>query len=236
LAAWEAGVRLLRIPPSLLPAPSAILPHAFEIRAALAAAAGYTLTEALGGYAAGLAVGGILGVLFAHSRTLERSVFPFFVASQAVPVIAFSAIVILWLGNGPASKVAIAFYLTFFPIIVSVVKGLHACDRMAVALLRTFGGSAWQILWKLRMPAALPFVFVALRIGTTTAIIGAVVGEWFGDTRGIGILILHALYTEDMLRLWSGILTCALMGALAYGAVALCERRCLWWPSPELEG
>jgi NitT/TauT family transport system permease protein len=235
LALWELAVRLLALPKNLLPAPSVVLAHTFEIRTLLVSAAGYTASTALGGYLGALLVGVLLGVVFAHSPALQRGVFAFFVASQAVPVIAFSAIVILWLGNGPLSKVAIAFYLSFFPITVNTVKGLQSCDPMAVSLLRTFGAGPWQTLWKLRMPATLPFLFVALRVATTTALIGAIVGEWFGDNKGIGTLILQALYTEDTVRLWSGIVACAAMGVLFYGAVTFCERRLLWWPAPTLD-
>jgi len=235
LAGWEAIVRGLGVSGRVLPAPSVIVTQLVQIRAVLAAAAGYTLSTAVQGYVAAAVVGVALGVVFAHAPRLEQGLFPFFVASQAVPVIAFSAIVILWLGNGPLAKVAIAFYLSFFPVTVGVVKGLHSCDPMTVALLRTFGASSWRVLWTLRLPTALPFLFVALRVTTTTALIGAIVGEWFGDNRGIGTLILHALYTEDTVRLWCGIVACAVIGAVFYGAVAACERRVLWWPVPALE-
>ena len=232
---WEGAVWAFGVPPRVLPAPSAVLVELVSLRGVVAAAAAYTLTSALIGYLVAALVGLALGIVFAQSPALERGLFPFFVASQAVPVIAFSAIVILWLGNGALSKIAIAFYLSFFPITVNVVKGLHSCDPMAVALLRTFGAGRFKVLWTLRLPAALPFLFVALRVTTTTALIGAIVGEWFGDNRGIGTMILQALYTEDTLRLWCGIAACAVIGLAFYGAVAACERRLLWWPVPALD-
>jgi NitT/TauT family transport system permease protein len=235
LLAWEAAVRVLGVSPRLLPAPSAIAAQLAAIPGVVLAAAGYTVASAALGFAAAALVGIALAVGLAHSPLLQRGLLPFFVASQAVPVIAFSAIVILWAGNGPLSKVAIAFYLSFFPVTVSVVKGLQASDPMSVALLRTFGAGGWRILWTLRFPTALPYLFVALRIGTTTALIGAIVGEWFGDNRGIGTLILHALYTEDTVRLWCGIVACAAVGAALYGLVAALERRCVWWPAPALD-
>jgi NitT/TauT family transport system permease protein len=235
LLVWEAGVRLLGVSSRLLPAPSAVGLQLVQIPGVVVAAAAYTLASAVLGYLAAAAVGITLAVALAHSPLLERGLLPFFVASQAVPVIAFSAIVILWAGNGPLSKVAIAFYLSFFPVTVSTVKGLKASDPMSVALLRTYGAGAWRILWTLRFPTALPYLFVALRIGTTTALIGAIVGEWFGDNRGIGTLILHALYTEDIVRLWCGIAACAAVGAGFYAAVAALERRLVWWPAPALD-
>jgi len=235
LLTWEVAVRLLGVSSRVLPPPSAIAVQLMQIPGVVFTAAGYTVTSAVLGYLAAAAVGIALAVMLAHVPLLERSLLPFFVASQAVPVIAFSAIVILWAGNGPLSKIAIAFYLSFFPVTVGTVRGLQASDPMAVALLRTFGARTWTILWKLRFPTALPYLFVALRIGTTTALIGAIVGEWFGDNRGLGTLILHALYTEDTVRLWCGIVACAVVGAAFYAVVAALERRLVWWPAPALD-
>jgi NitT/TauT family transport system permease protein len=235
LLAWEAAVRLLAVPASILPAPSVIARELTELRGPIVSAAVYTMSSALLGYAAALLVGVLLAVAFAHSAVLRRGIFPFFVGSQAIPVIAFSAVVILWLGNGLLSKVAIAFYLSFFPITVSAVKGLQSADPMLVSLVRTFGAGSWQVLWKVRLRTMTPFVFVALRVATTTALVGAIVGEWFGDNNGIGTLILQALHTEDTVRLWAGIVACAVMGTLFYCAVAAVERRLLWWPAATLE-
>lgn len=235
LLAWEALVRLLAIPLATLPAPSVIAHQLVQLRASILSAAVYTMSSALAGYVAALVVGVLLAVIFAHWATLRRGIFPFFVASQAIPVIAFSAVVILWLGNGLLSKIAIAFYLSFFPITVSAVKGLQSADPMLVALLRTFGAGSWQVLWKIRLRIMTPFVFVALRVATTTALVGAIVGEWFGDNNGIGTLILQSLHTEDTVRLWAGIVACAVMGTLFYCAVAAVERRLLWWPAAALD-
>ena len=235
IGAWELIVRALAVPKNIVPAPSVIAAELLELRGLLATSGAYTMSTAVEGYALAVVIGIALAIVFASSPALERGLFPFFVASQAVPIIAFSAVVILWLGNGPLSKVAIAFYLSFFPITVSVVKGLQSCDPASVALLRAFGARPLAILWKLRMPVMLPFLFVAMRVATTTALIGAIVGEWFGDNRGVGTLILQSLYAEDTVRLWCGIVACAVMGMLFYGAVAFAERRLLWWPAPALD-
>lgn len=235
ILAWEAVLALLGVSPHLLPPPSRIAAELVAVAGPLSQAALYTLSTALQGYLAAVVAGVLLAVVFVHSAPLQRGLFPFFVASQAVPVIAFSAIVVLWLGNGPLAKVAIAFYLSFFPITVSAVKGMESAEPMSIALLRTFGAGRWQVLWKLRLPVMLPFLFVALRVATTTALIGAIVGEWFGDNNGIGTFILQALQTEDTVRLWCGIVACAVMGTAFYGAVAAAERWLLWWPAPALD-
>jgi NitT/TauT family transport system permease protein len=226
---WEALVRILGVPAFYLPPPSAVLPQFARATGVFADSLLHTLTETVVGYAIGAAVGVLSGVLFTYARLLERMVFPYFVASQAVPVIAFSAIVVLWFGNGLAAKVAIAFYLTFFPVTVNTVRGLAAADPQQVALLRSFGATGLALLWKLRFPAALPDIFVALRLAVSTSLIGAIVGEWFGDTRGLGILLLHSMYTEDMPRLWAGIVLCAALGTALYLAVGAAERRLAWW-------
>jgi hypothetical protein len=152
VGAWELIVRLLGVPRSIVPAPSVIGAELLQIHGLIASWGAYTMTTALEGYALAVAGGVVLAIVLESSPALERGLFPFFVASQAVPIIAFSAVVILWLGNGPLSKVTIAFYLSFFPITVSAVKGLQSCDPAAVALLRTFGAGRAQVLWKLRMP------------------------------------------------------------------------------------
>src|SRR5581483_12440951 len=128
VAAWEMLVRVAGVPAFYLPPPSTVLPQFGRAPALFADALLHTLAETAAGYAMGAVVGVLSGILFTHARLLERMVFPYFVASQAVPVIAFGAIVVLWFGNGLAAKVAIAFYLTFFPVTVNTVRGLAGVD------------------------------------------------------------------------------------------------------------
>lgn len=227
--AWEATVRLLRLPVFYVPAPSSVIPEFWRMPALFLDAFLHTGFETVIGYLVGTAAGLVSGIVFAHARLLARMFFPYFIASQAVPVIAFSAVVVLWFGNGLASKVVIAFYLTFFPVTVNTVRGLEATDAQQLALLRTFGARTVALLLKLRLPTALPSIFVALRLAATTSLVGSIVGEWFGDTRGLGILLLHSIYTEDMPRLWASIILCATLGSILYAVVLAAERRVVWW-------
>lgn len=227
-ACWELVVRGLGIPQSFLPAPSAIVAHIADHLALFWRASQYSLSLAVKGYLLATLVGVATGSLFVRSEQLETALFPFFVASQAVPIIAFSAVLVLWFGNGPASKVIVSFYLTFFPVVVNTVKGLRSSDAEAVRLMQSFGASWWTILWKLRFWSALPSIFVALRIGTSTSLIGAIVGEWFGDIHGLGAILLYAMYSEDTVRLWAGVLSAATVG-LAFYAVPTTIERSMWW-------
>jgi NitT/TauT family transport system permease protein len=170
-----------------------------------------------------------VGVAFAHWRWLERGVFPIFVALQSVPVIAFGAIVVIWLGNTISSKVVIALYLAFFPVAVNTLRGLNEADPQRIGLMRSFGASARQLFFKLKLPTAMPTIVIGLKVGLSLSLAGAIVGEWFGDTVGLGVMLLQALYFEQVPRLWVLILTCGGLGAALYAVAEAIERRFVWW-------
>jgi NitT/TauT family transport system permease protein len=229
LVLWEAGVHAFGIRPFYLPAASVVLSDFWSARAVFGPAVLRTLTETLLGFACGAAFGLLCGILFAHARFAERMLFPYFVVSQTIPVIAFGALVVMWFGNGILSKVVIAFYLTFFPVTVNTQRGLLAVDDQRIALLRSFGAGGFKLFLKLRFPYALPSIMVALRLGISLSLIGAIVGEWFGDTTGLGVMLMQAMFAEQVARLWAIILVCGVLGAALYGLIALFERRFVWW-------
>lgn len=227
--AWEGAVVLLGIRPATVPRLSAIL-------AAVAATPGAyfdgilrTLAETLIGFAAGAAVGVLNGVAFFRWPLLCDMLFPIFVVSQTIPVIAFGALVVLWFGNTLLAKAVIAFYLTFFPVTVNTLLGLQSVDPAQVALLRSFGAGARSLMLRLQLPAALPQMFVAFRLGASLSLVGAIVGEWFGDTTGLGVLLLQAMYAENVTGLWAAILCSAVLGTGLYAAVAGAERLLVFW-------
>jgi len=230
-ALWEGVVVLAGIRPHYLPR----LSHILGLIAALPQPYidGFlrTLSETVLGFALGALVGVANGVLFKQSRLLRELVFPLFVISQTIPVIAFGAVVVLWFGNTVLAKALIAFYLTFFPVTVNTLHGLEAVDPRQVDLLRSFGASRLQLLLRLELPAALPQIFVALRLASTLSLLGAIAGEWFGDTVGLGVLLLQAMYNEQVPALWAAILVCGLLGTSFYGLIALAERRAVFWRS-----
>jgi NitT/TauT family transport system permease protein len=226
---WEGGVRLFHVSPFYLPPLSDVLSAMAENPGSFVAASLRTLTETVIGYLCGILVGVASGALFFQVRLLREMFFPLFIISQTIPVIAFGAIIVMMLGNTLASKAVIAFYLTFFPVTVNTLAGLSSVKADQVAVLRSFGATQQQLFWKLRLPAALPQIFISLRLGATLALIGAIVGEWFGDTLGLGVTLLNAMFNENVVVLWAAILCSAILGSGLYGIVAAIERAIVFW-------
>jgi NitT/TauT family transport system permease protein len=192
-------------------------------------AMGTTLLEAVIGIVLGTLIGIVSGVVFFRVRLLERMFFPYFVASQAVPIIAFGALVIMWFGNGLAAKAFVALYLTFFPVAVNTLRGLRSVDPRQVDLLRTFGASSTRIFLKLQFPGALPSIFTAVRLGASLGLVGAIVGEWFGAQSGLGAILLLSMFNYQVADLWAAIVLTGIAGTLLFGVVVLLERQLAWW-------
>jgi NitT/TauT family transport system permease protein len=226
---WWFVVPALRVEPRYLPPLITVVADARSIWPDLLAGFWRTLIETLIGFALGSAFGIASGVGFAHSRWLERGLFPIFVALQSVPVIAFGAIVVIWFGNTLMSKVVIAMYLAFFPVAVNTLRGLQETDPQRLALMRSFGASTSRLFFMLKLPTALPTIMTGLKVAVSLSLAGAIVGEWFGDTIGLGVLLLQALYFEQVPRLWALIVVSGALGGLLYGAVALCDSKFVWW-------
>lgn len=227
--AWEALVVLLSVKPHYVPRLSLVL------QAIAATPQPYingflrTMAEALIGFAAGGLFGIGMGIAFFRLPVLRDMVFPMFIVSQTIPVIAFGALVVLWFGNTLLAKAVIAFYVTFFPVTVNTLLGLRSVDLRQQALMRSFGATRGQLMRQLQFPTALPQIFVALRLAASLSLVGAIVGEWFGDTTGLGVLLLQAMFNENAVGLWAALLMCALLGTLFYSIVALVERRLVFW-------
>lgn len=217
------------------------LPHLWEIGSAftnparrngpplisiLASAALFTFREALVGFALGSLSGLMLGTVFAHYRVLERGCMPYVVASQTVPILAIAPMVIIWLKAGWISVAVISAYLTFFPVTINTLRGLNSADPTALDLMHSYAATRWQILWKLRFPAALPYIFTALKISATASIVGAIIGELPSGIRdGLGgaILNFNQYYISSPGRLWATILMSAVVGIAFFLLVTLVE-------------
>ena len=232
-AVWEAAVLLFGIRPAYLPRLSTILAAIASTPGAYLDGFLRTLAETSIGFAAGALVGVANGVAFFRWPLLRDMLFPIFVVSQTIPVIAFGALVVLWFGNTLLAKAVIAFYLTFFPVTVNTLLGLQSVNPHQVALLRSFGATGRSLMLRLQLPTALPQIFVALRLGASLSLVGAIVGEWFGDTTGLGVLLLQAMYTENVVGLWAAILCAAVLGTGFYAAVAAAERHLVFWSAEQ---
>lgn len=196
----------------------------------LAGAALFTWSEAVIGFVSGAFLGFVLGALFAHSRLMERGLLPYVVASQTVPILAFAPLVVLWLGAGPGAVAVIAAYLTFFPVTINTLRGLTSPQPTALELMRSYAASQWTIMWKLRFPAALPYIFTALKVSATSSVVGAIIGELPSGIRdGLGgaILNFNQYYTSDPAKLWGAIFIAALVGIAFFVIIGLLERAVL---------
>ena len=181
----------------------------------------------------GFGMGTLLGLLLSagivHSRTLERALMPWIVASQTIPVLAIAPIVLVILGSlgfsGVLPKAVIAMYLCFFPVTVAMVQGLRSPQKIDTELLYTYAASGWQAFWILRLPAALPFLFPALRVGIAAGLVGAMVAELpTGAQAGLGAKLLTGSYYGNTVGIWSALLMSALLGLALTAAVAALER------------
>ena len=194
----------------------------------LADAGMYTFSEAIFGFLFGAALGFILGTAFAHSPLLERGLLPYVVASQTVPILAIAPMVVIWLGAGQLSVAVIAAYLTFFPVTINTLRGLLSPAAEQVELLRSYASSRWTIMWKLRLPAALPYIFTALKVSATASVVGAIIGELpsgIGDGLGRAILDFSSDYSMvSTPKLWASIIMAAAVGILFFVSVNLAER------------
>jgi NitT/TauT family transport system permease protein len=217
------------------------LPHVWTIAAAfwlpyqrfgdpawlvLLEAALYTFREAVLGFALGALLGLSLGIIFVRSPILERALVPYVVASQAVPLITIAPIIVIFFGNAWTSVALISAYLTFFPVTVSALRGLRAADPRAFEYFRSTAASERQVMTKLRLPAAVPYLFGAFRISAAAAVVGAIIGELpNGLQQGVGGLILQSsqYYVTGPERLWATVIAAALLGLTCVGAVALAE-------------
>ncbi|RWR29890.1 ABC transporter permease [Sinirhodobacter populi] len=229
LAVVEAVVVIFGIRSFVLPRPSAVFSTILSTPAAYRDAIVRTGIETLSGLVAGSLFGVFMGVAFSMRRLLREMVFPIFVVSQTIPVIAFGALVVMWFGNTIQAKAVIVFYLSFFPVTVNTLLGMKAVDARQVALMRSFGATEGDIMRKLRLPTALPHIFVSLRIAAALGLSGAVVGEWFGDTTGLGVLLLQGMYAENMAAIWASILCSAALGIALIATITGLERRIVFW-------
>jgi NitT/TauT family transport system permease protein len=195
--------------------------------AVLTGQAAFTFMEALAGFALGGALGLGLGILFVHSRLAERAFVPYVVASQTVPILAIAPLVVVAIKADWLSVMAVAAYLTFFPVTIASLRGLRAVDPRAIELFRSYAATRRQILWQLRLPTSVPYLFSGFRVAAAAAVIGAIIGEQTaGVASGLGSAIINynQYYISAPERLWATIVMCTLVGFVFVGGVNLAER------------
>ena len=234
---WEGAVRGLDVQNFLLPAPSAIVETLWTDRGQLWDAAFFTFREALGGFAIGCTLGFLAALVVARWRLLQAAVMPYAIAAGAVPIIAFAPITNNWFGvTGMTSKMVIAAVLCFFPVMVNTTRGLTSVPPSAVELMRSYAANELTVFRRVRLPHALPYVFSGLKVATVLAMIGAIVGDYFGGAPGaLGVEIRRWVGIFAFDQAWAGIVLASALGIVFYGSVAVVERLTMGW-HPSMRG
>lgn len=220
---------VLNVEPFLVPSPAEIASSLWDNRGLLAENTWVTLREILLGFLCGLTVGLAFALLLRLSNVLRRATYPLLIASQAVPILVFAPILVVWLGFGIGPKLAIVALVCFFPIAVATADGLRSVDPETIKMMRTLNASRWQLLWRVEAPTSLPFAFSGARIAVAFAPIAAVFGEWVGAESGLGHLILQDNAQLDTARVFAAATILAVIGIGLYGALALAERCIVTW-------
>ena len=234
LALWQGIVSGFGVPTWIAPSPVQVLQVFAERGDVLWTNFWPTLMEAASGFLVGNTVAAVLAVWFVHSQLAERAFYPIAVFVNTIPIIAVAPILVLLLGNGYAPKIVIAALICFFPTLVNMVRGLKAVSPQMLELMRVLSANRREVLFKIRLQSSLPFLFAALKIASTTCVIGAIVGEWIGSNYGLGALILEATYNYRAPLLYATVILGAGMAVAAFAIVTLVERRVLKWKPPEV--
>jgi NitT/TauT family transport system permease protein len=232
---WELVVQNIDLRGLPLPAPSEIAGALADSWGAgrwpIGKAAAATLFEALGGLAIGTVAGVVMAGLTARFVTAREILLPLAIGASAVPIIAFAPLMNNWFGVlNPLSKMMIVAVLVFFPVVVNVTRGLTSVEPAALELMRSYAASDWSILWRVRVPNALPYFFTALKVGSTLSLIGAIVGEYFGGSSDVlGRVIVQSASALRFDVTWAAIVVGAVSGIVSYLAIAAVERVVIPW-------
>ena len=232
IALWQGLIVWTHAQQFLLPKPTSIGSAFWTYRHELWSAGWYTFQEALGGFVLGSGIAILVALVLARWRPLGTALLPYAVAANAIPIIAFAPITNQWFGGGltKSSKIAIAAVLCFFPVLVNTLRGLTSVRPQDLELMRSYAAGNIEVFRRVRIPTALPFMFTGLKVASVLAMIGAVVGEYFGGAlNAIGVLILSRSRVFQFNEAWAGVLVVCLFGLALYIAVAIVERLTLRW-------
>jgi NitT/TauT family transport system permease protein len=233
---WHAGVVAFNVPPVILPRPGLVLDSTVANWRLIVSEGWITLLESLYGFVLAFALGVPLAVAIAGSRTLNLMFYPLLIATQSLPKVALAPLILVWLGTGMESKLAIAWLVAFFPIVVDTATGLRNTPAEFLDLATAVRASPFQTFWKIRFPAALPFVISGSKVAITLAVIGAVIGEFIGSNEGLGNLLLVANSQINIPLAFACLIGLAAIGIGLYGAVAAVELALKPWFGETVNG
>jgi len=231
---WWALVAGFDVKPFIAPSPGLVLETMVTKWSVLWSNLVPTAIEALGGFFLGNLAAILLATIFVHSKAVQEAFFPIAVMINTIPVVAKAPILVLLMGNGMEPKIVIAALICFFPTLVNMTRGLEAVNPQSMELMRVLSASRTEIYFKLRLQNSLPYLFSALKIAASTSVIGAVVGEWIGSTRGIGALIIQATYNFDSALLYSAVIMSSLLAGTFFLLITVIEKLVVKWQPPNV--
>jgi NitT/TauT family transport system permease protein len=226
---WAALVYLFKVPPFVAPSPQLVavtLVNKFDI---LMANLLPTAIEAISGFLLGNVTAIVIATVFVHKKSMEQAFFPVVVLINSIPVVAKAPILVLLLGNGMEPKIAIAALVCFFPTLVNMVRGLESINPQSLELMKVLSASKTEIFFKLRLLNSVPYLFSALKIAASTAVIGAIVGEWIGSNTGIGALIIQSTFNFDSAMLYATVFVGSVFSVSFFLVITLIERLVVRW-------
>lgn len=236
VVAWEAGVEVFGIPRYLLPPPSALAETLVKDAGFFVPYATATLVATVGGFMLAMVFGILLAVVMVWSRTIEDATYPLIVLTQVMPKIAIAPLLVIYLGFGTAPKIFLAFLVSFFPVVINTTLGLKSVSVELLELLATFRASKWQVLVKVRLWRAIPFIVEGAKIAITLAVIGAIIGEFQAGNDGLGYLIISAASNLDTTLGFSALIILIAIGIVLFEAIDIVGKLLMpWAPKSSLE-
>lgn len=228
VAVWEWAVPAFDIPRFLLPAPSDIAKLMVAEWPLIQMHSLATIGSILAGYVVSAVFALFVSALMIRFRLLEKLIMPIFVALQSVPKIAIAPLILVWVGAGIGSKIAVVASIAFFPIVINTMAGFKEVERGLMDVFRSVDASGQQVFWRLRLPYAMPYIFAGLRIATTLAVLGAIVAEWLAASNGLGYLVLSGSFNFNTARSFAAIIVLAVIGTAFFALMAWIERLISW--------
>lgn len=229
LALWELVVALEWVPAWILPGPWEILREGIDAADVMAPHVGQTALETALGFGLALAAGLALALVVDLWQMIKQAIYPLLIFSQTIPIMALAPLLIIWFGYGIWPKVIVVGLICFFPIAINTAEGLMGADAELESLLRSMGANRWQLFRLVRLPGAMPAFFTGVKVAATYSVVGAIIGEWVGASRGIGVFMLRASNSFLTARVFAAIAVTSLLSMALFGMVALVERLMLPW-------
>lgn len=229
LLIWQLVVRIFNVPIYIVPAPSDVADIFYREFPLLMRNFWPTFMESVAGFFIGNLTAVLIAIAFVHSRLVERAFFPIAVFINTIPILAIAPILVLIFGPGMTAKVVIAALICFFPTLVNMVRGLQSVSPQALELARILSASKSEVFWKIRLPSSLPFMFSALKIASTTCVIGAIVGEWIGANVGLGALIIESTFNFRAPLLYATVFISSGLSVLLFVSVTIAEKLIIRW-------